>query len=489
MRAGQRSVESGYVMQGRPDTRRMTVQVLVEEPAGDHNLYGYDEGRRAVRLEGVVCGRGNSVWERGSVQQTRTASGKPLEALVLVRIATFPGCLVRGRVIGCAERATDQGPVPLLLAVPEADAGLASVMAIEDLPPGARGAAEGAIPCFRRWLPLDKAGEAVRQATEAYWRANGEPGDIRAAAAWKVKGPARGGQRREAEPHTWAEELVLSIPVRFQRYVEEMLLPDERILFFCERPEFTAAGRFALLGGQRARHGLLLVTDRQVLAMWDSLPPDSTLVDWGYVAKATAVERVRSAQTARDGLAAEFRLVIRAEGGAEHFAFPFPADHGETLEEAVRLLRGFSEPAPGALARVYEGRPAGLAKPELGPLAGEHGHLEQVIAAAGGADVLAAAVARPPEGRGLGPMIAVTAERVAAFPGGRLQEGRIRTLPISSISSVELTQSLIMCRLDIISPGQEGPGRLSIRYDYPASPAFTQAFIVLRHLLGRAPIP
>lgn len=489
MRTEERVKGRGRRSKALEGSEALTVQVVVQEPAGPHNLYEYDHRHQALRLSGVAVRDAASPWERGHIINTRTGRGQPLPALILVRIPTSPGCLVQARVLGAAEFILDGERQYLVVGVPELDHGYREIEDVGYLSRDLREAAEGWTSGFRRWLQVEETRAVIREATEAHWeaRARAESG-VRAGAVWKVPAPPRGaGERGEADPHNWAEYLVASLPMRFQRYVEEMLLPEERILFFVERPEFAPPGRLALFRSQKLRQGLLVITDRQVLTMLDSLPPDSTMVDWGYIAKATAVERIESAWADGRDSTAQFNLAVCAQGGTERYTLLFPGDHKGALEEAARLLDAFARPGRTAIAKRYDGAPHDDGWVGRHDLLARYPHLEKLIKQAGEEDVLAAAAARGPEGRGLGPALVVTPTRAIVFAGARSKKDMIQghVIPIASISSVEAVQSVIACRLDMFLPDGEEVDKVTMKYDYPDSPAFIHAFITLRHLLGR----
>lgn len=465
-----------------------TTQVVVDQPGRPHNLYEYDQQRGAMRLVGVVRG-GASPWERGHVVNTLTGCGRPLPALILVTIPTSPGCRLQARVLGAAEFVQAGDRRHLVIGVADVDASFHGMGDVNDLPRRLRDAAQTWEPGFQRWVGAEEAATIIREATECFWRdkAGAESG-VGAEAVWKVSArPVAASARGEAERHTWAEYLIPSLPMRFQRYVEEMLLADEHVLFFVERPEFAPPGRLAVFRSQKLRQGLLVITNRQILAMLDSLPPDSTMVDWGYVAKATALERIESAWLETREATTEFNLVIGADGGTERYSLLFPRGHERALQEGVRLLDGFVRPGSRAVARVLDAAVDDGRRVDRRELLARYPHLGQLIGQAGEEDVVAEAAARAPEGRGLGPSLVVTPTRVIVFAGARSRERIVpaREIPIASISSVEVLQSVIACRFDVLVPDEEAVERITLKYDYPDSPAFVRAFIALRHLLGR----
>jgi len=489
--------------QARAEERRqeplpeLTVNVRIEEPSGTFNTYNYDQQRGALRLAGVHH-RPPSGVERGIVLNTLGGEGSPLEALILVACPTSKGCIVEARVAGGVEVSTPEAQKLYLVGVPTVDPLLAQVHDIGELAAGYRqaigdaAAAEHQGDSFR-WIPFAEAEAVVKEATKAYWRAKAEAESVRYAAAWKAQPlSGRWASDGEAEPHTWAEYLVPSLPFRFQKYVEELLLPDERILFFVERPSFVPAGAWGVLRRHKLRQGVLVITDRQVMVMLDSLPPDSTMVDWGYIAKASAVERLTGAWLDSRDSTCEIGFAFDSAGGAERYAMTFPGEHRQALQEAVTLLERFAGAAASTAARrLYDDkRSAGLPREnaEETDVEAKYPHLSDLLAHIGRAEnVVALAAARPMDGRGLGPALVLTASKLLVFARGShkdLQAG-CQEYRVADISSVELTQSLVGCRFEVFTPGMEEVDKVTLKYNYPDSPAFLKAFITLRHLLGQ----
>ena len=474
----------------------LKVNVRIEEPGGTFNTYSHDPQRGTLRLAGVHQ-RPYSGVEQGTVLNTLTEDGGPLEAFVPATSPTSKGCIVEARVIGGIRVSTLEAQGLYLVGVPTADPARAEVRDAAELSLAERQAIDSAASfglqrVFLQWIPYADAEAAVKQAMKAYWQNRAES-RVRYAAAWKAQPlSGRWASEDETEAHTWAEYLIPSLPFRFQKYVEEMLLPDERILFFIERPSFVAGGAWAALRRQKLRQGLLVITDRQVMAMLDSLPPGSTMVDWGYIAKASAVERLTGAWADSRDSTCEIGFAFDSAGGAERYTMTFPGGHREALEEAVKLLEGFASPTTSTAARrLYDDKPtAGPSKhdEEVGDLETEYPHLRDLLARIGDGDnVVATAAARPMEGRGLGPALVLTSTKLVLFPGGSRKDLQpsCREYAVADISSVEVTQSLISCRFEVFVPAMEEVDRVTLKYNYPDAPAFLKAFITLRHLLGQ----
>jgi len=76
------------------------IDVVVETTQGSKHKYEYDHQLRAMRLDRRLYSAVSFPADYGFVAGTEGADGEPLDALVLLEDATFPGCWVRARVVG-----------------------------------------------------------------------------------------------------------------------------------------------------------------------------------------------------------------------------------------------------------------------------------------------------------------------------------------------------------------------------------------------------
>ncbi|MDP3982435.1 MAG: inorganic diphosphatase [bacterium] len=97
----------------------MDIKVLVEIPKGSCNKYEKDEETGEMILDRVIHGPVYFPFEYGSVLDTRGEDGDPLDVVVLSSFPTFPGCVVRARVIGYLEMEDEGGVDHKLIAVPK----------------------------------------------------------------------------------------------------------------------------------------------------------------------------------------------------------------------------------------------------------------------------------------------------------------------------------------------------------------------------------
>jgi inorganic pyrophosphatase len=116
----------------------LTVDVFIEIPAGSQNKYEYDKEAGVFRLDRVLYSPMHYPAEYGYLEGTLAEDGDPLDALVLTTFPTFPGCVIRSRVIGVLLMADDKGEDEKLLAVPVDDPRWDQVQNLEDVAPHVR---------------------------------------------------------------------------------------------------------------------------------------------------------------------------------------------------------------------------------------------------------------------------------------------------------------------------------------------------------------
>jgi inorganic pyrophosphatase len=111
------------------------VDVMIEIPTGSRNKYEYDHEAHVIRLDRRLFTATAYPADYGFVPQTLSDDGDPLDALVLVADPTFPGCMVRARIIGVFFMRDEAGLDAKLLTVLEHDPQWDTAHDIEDLPP------------------------------------------------------------------------------------------------------------------------------------------------------------------------------------------------------------------------------------------------------------------------------------------------------------------------------------------------------------------
>jgi inorganic pyrophosphatase len=436
----------------RSDVSRDTAEVVILRPRGTYNDFVFDERHRMVRLKGVVRST-DSIAEVGEVRGAWSADGNPFRALVFTLLPTLPGCMLRAHVEGAIEGQTVEGAryALVLNAVGDTETPLKEELASKVL--GAAVALLGWRSSTQvRWLEKHAALDLLREGRERLASDRARRRVVRHGAAWRAQPGERGRDGADyADPHSWAERMVSSLPSRFERYVEDELLDEERILFFVERPPFRPPGaRWGVLQRRRLPDGLLIVTDRQLLFMVDALPPDATMVNWGYIARTTAVERVQGAGVKAAPDRAVLHVQVQAQSGSEHLAILFPPECKDPLLEVESLLRRFASPEGATVRRLYADEE-------------EAKHKDTVEASSR-----------------VGSQVRLEGDELTLR--GSKDEVRLNA---TSISTVEFKHSLVGCRLKFFSPQDRRLVDTSIPFEYPESPQFLAVYRRVRWLLGR----
>lgn len=112
----------------------MNVDVIVEIPKGSRNKYEFDHNIGRIRLDRMLFTATGYPADYGFVPDTLAEDGDPLDALVLLDEPTFPGCLVRVRVVAVFWMRDEHGPDAKLLCVPADDARHDHVRNLTDVP-------------------------------------------------------------------------------------------------------------------------------------------------------------------------------------------------------------------------------------------------------------------------------------------------------------------------------------------------------------------
>jgi inorganic pyrophosphatase len=112
--------------------------VFVEIPSGSRNKYEFDDELGAIVLDRRLFTSMSYPADYGYLEGTLAEDGDPLDALVLVGEATFPGCRIRVRVVGVFHMADEKGPDDKIICVPLRDPGWSDIADIDDVPAALR---------------------------------------------------------------------------------------------------------------------------------------------------------------------------------------------------------------------------------------------------------------------------------------------------------------------------------------------------------------
>lgn len=112
-----------------------TVYCKVEIPRGGTNKYEYDHENDAFVLDRVLHSTVFYPTEYGFIPETLAEDGDPLDIMVISTFSTFPGCLVRARVIGALNISDTGEQDTKIISIAPDDPRMEHIKTLEDLAP------------------------------------------------------------------------------------------------------------------------------------------------------------------------------------------------------------------------------------------------------------------------------------------------------------------------------------------------------------------
>ncbi len=110
------------------------VYAVIEVPKGSRNKYEYSKKAGVIKLDRVLYSPLHYPGDYGFIPQSYAGDSDPLDILVMMNEATFPGCVVEARPIGML-KLVDKGEMDYkILAVPANDPGFEEYHDLKDLP-------------------------------------------------------------------------------------------------------------------------------------------------------------------------------------------------------------------------------------------------------------------------------------------------------------------------------------------------------------------
>ncbi|NLO90277.1 MAG: inorganic diphosphatase [Clostridia bacterium] len=110
-----------------------TIEVFVEIPRGSNNKYEFDKEKGLFRLDRVLYSPVFYPADYGFIPDTLADDGDPLDAMVMTTFPTFPGCLIKARIIGMFIMEDEKGKDEKILGVPVHDPRFDNIKSLEDL--------------------------------------------------------------------------------------------------------------------------------------------------------------------------------------------------------------------------------------------------------------------------------------------------------------------------------------------------------------------
>lgn len=107
---------------------------IVEIPSGSRNKFEFHRNEGLIVLDRYLSSSCHYPMDYGFVPQTLGGHGEPLDIMVLVREATFAGCLIEARVLGLLKIRDAGGWDLKVLGVPARDPLFARMRDLADVP-------------------------------------------------------------------------------------------------------------------------------------------------------------------------------------------------------------------------------------------------------------------------------------------------------------------------------------------------------------------
>ena len=111
----------------------MDFDVTIEIPKGGRNKYEVDHKTGRIRLDRTLFTSTQYPNDYGFIEGTLGQDGDPLDAMVLIPEATFPGALVECRAIGMFRMKDEMGGDDKVLCIPAADLRQSGLKELTDL--------------------------------------------------------------------------------------------------------------------------------------------------------------------------------------------------------------------------------------------------------------------------------------------------------------------------------------------------------------------
>jgi len=107
--------------------------MIVEIPKGSRNKYEMDHSINRIRLSRMLFTSTRYPVDYGYIPNTLAEDGDPLDIMVLLEDATFPGCSIMVRPVGLFWMTDEQGADAKILSVPAKDPRYAQIKELRHL--------------------------------------------------------------------------------------------------------------------------------------------------------------------------------------------------------------------------------------------------------------------------------------------------------------------------------------------------------------------
>ena len=110
------------------------VYAVIETPKGSRNKYEYSKKAGVIKLDRVLYSPLHYPGDYGFIPRSYFEDGDPMDILVMMNEATFPGCVVEARVLAMLKMIDNGEKDYKVLAVPATDPNFSHIQTSQDLP-------------------------------------------------------------------------------------------------------------------------------------------------------------------------------------------------------------------------------------------------------------------------------------------------------------------------------------------------------------------
>lgn len=110
------------------------IYAVIEVPKGSRNKYEYSKTAGVIKLDRVLYSPLHYPGDYGFIPQSYFDDGDPMDVLVMMNAATFPGCVVEARPLAMLKMIDNGEPDYKVLAVPATDPNFDHLKTSEDVP-------------------------------------------------------------------------------------------------------------------------------------------------------------------------------------------------------------------------------------------------------------------------------------------------------------------------------------------------------------------
>ena len=161
-----------------------TLTCFVEIPKGSRNKYEYDPRMGGIKLDRFLFSSMVYPTDYGFIPDTLALDGDPLDAMVCVSEATFPGCVIAVKPIALFKMEDDKGIDDKILCVPLHDPSWNTLDTLEDLSDALRNEIEHFFSVYKDleqkrvrvegWFSREDALEEIEAARERFREQGGQ---------------------------------------------------------------------------------------------------------------------------------------------------------------------------------------------------------------------------------------------------------------------------------------------------------------------------